>query len=280
MFTEFTSADGLVLAPDSGQRILRRKLAYHESERPIVAQLFSSSPERMERAAAIAQGLGFDGIDINMGCPVREVVASGCGAGLIRTPELAQEVIRAAQRGAPCLPISVKTRIGFSVDETETWVPTLLSTGLAALTMHARTRDEMSDVPARWDRVRRAVEIRDALGVGTVILGNGDVKDIPHARERAAETGCDGVMLGRAIYGNPWLYADRSAPPSPQERVAALIEHIGLFGELMLDTQNYAVMKKHFKAYISGWDGAKELRVRLMETTTPEETLAALRAVL
>jgi nifR3 family TIM-barrel protein len=279
MFSEFTSADGLVLAPESGQKVLRRKLRYSPEERPIVAQLFSAVPERMERAAAITAELGFDGIDINMGCPAREVVATGCGAGLIQTPPLAQEVIRAAQRGAHGLPISVKTRIGYNVDETETWVPALLSTGIAALTIHARTRDEMSDVPARWDRVKRAVEIRDALGAETVILGNGDVRDVAHGRELAKETGCDGVMLGRAIYGNPWLYAGPTAPPTPEERIEALAEHIRLFQELIADTLNFAVMKKHFKAYISGWDNAKELRVRLMETTTAEEALEILRDV-
>ena len=279
MFTEFTSADGLVLAPESGQRVLRRKLSFHESERPIVAQLFSARPERMERAAAIAAELGFDGIDINMGCPAKEVVAAGCGAGMIKNPPLAQEVVRAAQRGAPATPISVKTRIGYSRDETETWVPALLETGLAALTMHARTRDEMSDVPARWEHVAHAVRIRDEMGVETVIVGNGDVKDLADARARAEATGCDGVMLGRAIYGNPWLYVDRAEAPSPQERIEALMEHIQLFEELMLETQNYAVMKKHFKAYISGWEGAKELRARLMETNEPGETLAILREV-
>ena len=132
MFTEFTSADGLVLAPESGQKVLRRKLSFHEVERPIVAQLFSARPERMERAAVIAAELGFDGIDINMGCPAKEVVSAGCGAGMIKNPPLAQEMVRAAQRGAPGIPISVKTRIGYSRDETETWVPTLLETGLAA----------------------------------------------------------------------------------------------------------------------------------------------------
>ncbi len=305
MFTEFTSADGLVLAPESGQRILRRKLLFDATERPIVAQLFSAIPERMERAASIVASMGFDGIDINMGCPVREVVSSGCGAGLIRTPTLAQEIIRAAQRGfsagrsadvhahaetgtcasqtctsTPILPVSVKTRIGYHSDETETWIPTLLETGIAALTIHARTRDEMSDVPARWDRVKRAVEIRDALGSQTLILGNGDVRDLTHAHARAEETGCDGVMLGRAIYGNPWLYASRATPPSPQERIATLIEHIRLFEELMADVQNYAVMKKHFKAYISGWDGARELRMRLMVTTDPQQARVILGEIL
>ena len=279
MFTEFTSADGLVLADEHGQKMLRRKLIYDESERPIVAQLFSANPERMEQAAALCKDLGFDGVDINMGCPVREVVDNHCGAALIKNPALAKEIIRAAQRGAAGLPVSVKTRIGYKTNEIETWVPALLEENIAGLTLHARTRDEMSDVLARWDTVARTVEIRDTLGSETLIVGNGDVKDLVHAREKVEETKCEGVMLGRAIYGNPWLYAERATPPTPKERLQALDEHLQLFDELMYDTQNYAVMKKHFKAYVSGWDGAKELRVRLMETTSVAQAIEVIHGV-
>lgn len=266
MFTEFTSADGLVLAPDEGKKILLRKLVYAPEERPIVAQLFSASPERMEQASALVQELGFDGIDINMGCPVDDVVKSGCGAALIKDHELARELVRAVRRGAPDIPVSVKTRIGYKENELDSWLSVLLEVEPAIVTIHARTRNEMSAVPARWDTVAQAVAIRDRLGSKTLIAGNGDVRDIPHARERIAESSADGVMLGRAIYGNPWLYSGRTDAPTPAERVKALIEHLDLFEELVLPTQNYAVMKKHFKAYISGWDGAKELRIRLMET--------------
>jgi nifR3 family TIM-barrel protein len=273
MFTEFTSADGLVLAPEKGQRILRKKLIYGESERPIVAQLFTADPERMEKAAALVQGLGFDGIDINMGCPVREVVDTGCGAALIKNPALARELMRVARQGASNIPLSVKTRIGYDKDELDAWLPELLAEAPAAIIIHARTRKEMSDVPAHWDAVGRAVAIRDTLGSKTLILGNGDVKGIADALTKVAETGCDGIVLGRAIYGNPWLFKDDKimdvAHPyiaTPQERMEALIEHLKLFDELLGDSTNYATMKKHFKAYISGWDNAKELRVRLMET--------------
>lgn len=279
MYTEFTSADGLLLASAEGQKKLRRKLLYSEIERPIVAQLFTSSPEHMEAGARLCAELGFDGFDINMGCPDRAVEKSGCGAALIKTPALARELIRAATRGVchcasqactseKCIPISVKTRIGYDADELETWLPELLAEKPAVVTLHARTRKEMSDVPAHWDRVKRGVEIRDSLGSKTLIIGNGDVKDIADARVKAAQTGCDGVMLGRAIFGNPWLFMDVGHPymPTPQERLQALIEHLALFDELLGETTNYATMKKHFKSYISGWDNAKELRVRLMET--------------
>src|SRR3989338_1657932 len=269
MFTEFTSADGLVLAPRSGQEKLRKKLLYAENERPMVVQLFSSIPERMEKAAHIAVELGFDGIDINMGCPDRAVERGGCGAALMKNPALARALIRAAKSSG--LPVSVKTRIGYTKDELETWLPGLLTEEPAAIALHARTRKEMSDVPARWERVKRAVKIRDSLGSKTLIIGNGDVRDITDAREKAAMSGADGILLGRAIYGNPWLFSGRSESPSPNERIAALTEHLFLFDELLADTTSFAIMKKHFKVYISEWDGAKKLRAKLMETKTPRE---------
>ncbi|MBI2030598.1 tRNA-dihydrouridine synthase family protein [Candidatus Kaiserbacteria bacterium] len=270
-FSEFTSADGLVLAPESGQTHLRRKLLFGPEERPIVAQLFSAYPERMEKAAAIVAELGFDGIDINMGCPDRAIEKGKCGAAMMQYPDLARKIIRAAKNGAGGLPISVKTRIGYARNELDTWLPTLLGEGLAAVTIHARTRNEMSEVPARWEHVREAVAIRDSMKVSTLIMGNGDVCDLADARTKAAETGCDGVMLGRAIYGNPWLFAEHIA--SPRERIEALIEHLRLFEELLGDVVNYATMKKHFKAYISGWDNAKDLRMRLMETNAVGEAI-------
>src|SRR3990167_4288641 len=279
MFTEFTSADGLVLADEKGQKRLRKKLLDSETERPIVAQLFTSIPEHMAKATALVASLGFDGVDINMGCPDRAVERGGCGAALIKTPALAREIIRAAKKAG--LPVSVKTRIGYDGDELDTWLSELLAEEPAAITIHARTRKEMSDVPARWETIERAVAIRDSLGSQTLIIGNGDVKDIADARAKVAETKCDGVMLGRAIYGNPWLFSNsRELAHSPEARIRALAEHLGLFDELLGDTVNYATMKKHFKTYISGWEGAKELRMKLMATETISEAQSFLRAAL
>lgn len=280
MFTEFTSADGLILAHEEGQRKLRKKLLYSESERPIVAQIFSSIPGNIEKASVLVAGLGFDGVDINMGCPDRAVEKGGCGAALIKSPPRARALIRAAAKSG--LPISIKTRIGYNKDELETWLPELLAEAPAAITLHARTRKEMSDVPAHWDRVKRAVEIRDKLNSKTLIVGNGDVEDMADARAKAKETGCDGIMLGRAIFGNPWLFAEANNPElsrriiTPQEKLQALLEHLELFDELLADTTAYATMKKHFKSYISGWDGARELRIKLMESanvTAARDTL-------
>lgn len=277
MFTEFVSADGLVLAPQEREESVRRKLLFSEAERPIVAQLFTSSPERMEKAAQIVREFGFDGVDINMGCPDRSVEKSRCGAALMKNPQLARTLIRSALKAG--LPVSVKTRIGYARNEIDTWIPQLLSEDLSAISIHARTRNELSDVPARWEAIARAVEIRDELGSKTLIIGNGDVRDMPDARLKAKTYLCDGIMLGRAIYGNPWLFASRKNTflPTPKERLNALSEHLKLFNELLSGTTNYATMKKHFKAYVHGWPasgeqyGAKELRMRLMETENPEE---------
>lgn len=276
-WTEFVSADGLALAPEEGRQKLLKDLIYTESERPIVAQFFTSKPENMKKAAELARELGFDGIDINMGCPDRTIEKQGAGAALMKNPTLAREVIRAAQDGARStssgqadLPVSVKTRIGFNKVELETWLPEILKEHPAAVTIHARTRKEMSKVPAQWEFVKRAVEIRDELKSETLIFGNGDVVDIDDARRKCEEYGCDGVMLGRAIFGNPFLFKEGYSP-SLEEKLTTLIEHTKLFEEILGSTKNFAIMKKHFKAYIRDFDGAGELRGQLMETNSAQE---------
>lgn len=269
IWTEFVSADGLVLAHEEGRAKLMRDLVFTDAERPIVAQFFSATPAHMERAAALAAELGFDGVDINMGCPDRTIEKQGAGAKLITTPEVAGELVAAAKRGAPNLPVSVKTRLGYNTDVLEEWLPKLLSAGPAAVTLHARTRKEMSKVDAHWERVKRAVEIRDELGSGALIVGNGDARDVEDARAKARESGADGVMLGRAIFGSPWLFAETQ--PSLEERLRIAVEHTKLFEELLGDIKSFAIMKKHFKAYVEGFDGAKELRMELMETESAKE---------
>lgn len=273
MWTEFVSADGLMRADAEGQRKLRADLIYTEAERPIVAQLFSSSPKDMEGAARLVKELGFDGIDINMGCPDRSIERQGAGAAMIRNPDAARAVIEAAMRGVGgTIPVSVKTRLGYAKDELETWLPSLLSTGVAAITLHARTRKEMSLVPARWERVMRAVEIRNSLASKTLIIGNGDARSRADAHEKALVSGADGVMLGRAIFGNPWLFhPERDVHAIPlTERLSILVEHSKLFEEL-LPHKSFAIMKKHYKAYVQGFDGARELRMQLMNAGNADE---------
>lgn len=271
-WTEFVSADGL--AHPEGKKKLLRDLAYSEGERPIVAQLFTSNPDTMRQAAALCRELGFDGIDINMGCPDKTIEKQGAGAACMRNPARAKEVIRAAKEGAGGLPVSVKTRIGYNKNELETWLPALLEEDLAAITIHARTRKEMSLVPARWEHVARAVEIRNASGKDTLILGNGDVRDIADARAKVAQTGCDGVMLGRAIFGNPWLFDEMKGEVPLPEKLTVMVEHTKLYEDMLGDTKSFSIMKKHYKAYVNGFDGAKELRTELMETQSAAEVAA------
>ncbi len=191
MWTEFVSADGL--CNREGRKHLLTDLEYTEKERPIVAQLFTSHPEKMRQAAKLIAKLGFDGLDINMGCPDRTIEKQGAGAALIKNPKLAREVIRAAKEGindaGKNIPVSVKTRIGWSKPEMETWIPELLSENIAALTIHARTRKEMSLVPARWEFVKRTVEIRNQMKSETLIIGNGDVKDLKEAKASGERNG-------------------------------------------------------------------------------------------
>jgi len=273
-FTEFVSVDGLC---SPGREKLLIDLKYGENERPIVAQIFGSKPENFEKVARMLVEMGFDGIDINMGCPVKKILNQQSCSALIKTPELAKEIILATKRGAGSLPVSVKTRIGFNKMELERWIPTILETEPVALMVHLRTVKEMSKVPAHWEVMKRIVEIRDELTHArggarkkTLILGNGDMRSLEEAEQKVKETGCDGVMLGRAIFGNPWLFA--GSVVGIEEKLRVMIEHTKLYEKMLGKHKNFAIMKKHFKAYVNGFpacagrDGAKELRVKLMET--------------
>ena len=276
-WTEFTSADGLCTP---GRDRLLRGLAYAELERPIVAQLFGAKPDTMERAAALAAELGFDGIDINMGCPDRNVEKRGAGAALCKQPALAQAMVRAARRGAGSVPVSAKIRLGYSRNELATWLPALLEAEPVAVTIHARTRQEMSLVPARWDAIAQAVDIRDRLGAPAYVVGNGDAASLADARRKARDSGADGVMLGRAIFGNPWLFDERRdlADIPPVEKLQVLLEHTRLFEELLGDIKSLDTMKKHYKSYLKGFDGAKALFFQLMEAHDVNEVETRVRA--
>jgi len=307
-WTEFVSADGL--CNPVGRKHLAHILKFSKIEKPIVAQVFGANPVNMKRACQLISKLGFDGIDINMGCPDKSVVRQGAGSALIRTPALAREIIRSAIAGANGLPVSVKTRIGFNKDELDTWIPELLKEDISAITIHARTKKQMSKVPADWNYVRRVVELVKKSGKNIPVIGNGDIKSIKEGKEKIKETGCDGVMVGRGVFGNPWFFAGVTQPQAQPPRLAdspprlnqggdlkdvlrthhseeiqwillkikALCEHIKIFDKKLLKTKDktFSVMKKHFKAYINGFDGAKELRNKLMETETPKEALTVL----
>jgi nifR3 family TIM-barrel protein len=276
MWTEFVSVDGLL---SKGREKLLVDFWYGEKERPIVAQIFGAKPENFAKVAKMIQDLGFDGIDINMGCPDRAVVKQGAGGALIKNPKLAQEIILATQEGAGKLPVSVKTRIGVTKPTLEEeWFGFLATQELAAITVHLRTVKEMSEVPAHWELMPEIIRIMNQeSGIKTLILGNGDVRTLAEAEEKVKETSCDGVMIGRGIFGNPWLF-NRKHPIEKipvAKRLQAMIEHTKLFekkfADLKVGGKRFEVMKKHYKAYVNGFDGAKELRMKLMETESAKE---------
>lgn len=261
-WTEFVSADGL--ASEKGRAALIIDLKYSEVERPVVAQLFGGNPENMEIAARLCAELGFDGIDINMGCPDKSIEKSKAGAYSMKDPARARSILDAARRGAGSLPVSIKTRIGYNKLEWE-WVREVLSWKLPNVTFHLRTRKEMSLVPAHWELMPEIIKLRDEISPETLVVGNGDARDIGDAREKVLASGCDGVMLGRAIFGRPWLFDEDKGEVSVRERLETMLVHTKRFVEVLGPYKNFALMKKHYKAYVNGFDGAKELRVRLMD---------------
>ena len=304
-WTEFVSANGLA---SIGRDVLQIDLQFTEQQRPIVAQLFTNNPEHMRFACALCAELGFDGIDINMGCPDKTIEKQGAGAAMIRTPEIAQAIIAAAKQGvedavirsgSKRIPISVKTRVGYSVVEKD-WITMLLNQDIAALSIHVRTRKELSLVPADWSRLKDIVKLRDSIAPQTVLIGNGDVTSLADGIAKARMSGVDGVMVGRALFGNPWFfdskksihtvlpkrhltflrnipilkklsYTTRGAaqsditPISIHERLSVMVEHAYLFEKYLGTTKSFSIMKKHFKAYCTGFRGAKELRMKLMD---------------
>ena len=280
-WTEFVSADGLyhtreIAKMRDADNPLVRDLSFEPDQHPIVAQIFSSKPEMVAYGARLVGELGFDGVDLNMGCPDRAIEKQGAGAALIKNPALAVELIEAAKSSG--LPVSVKTRIGYHRETLLEWLTPILSAHPAALTLHLRTRKEMSLVPADWERMKVAVALRNKLSPETLLIGNGDVASVEEGKRLALETGCDGVMIGRGMFGNPWVFAGRKAEDTPlAEKLAALVELAHGF-ERITPPKNFAILKKHIKAFVTGFDGAAELRARLMQAKSAAELEQIARA--
>jgi nifR3 family TIM-barrel protein len=289
-WTEFVSADGL--ASEKGRKRLLNDLKFSRGEKPIVAQIFGSHPENIEVACRLIAKLGFDGIDLNMGCPDRKVEKQGAGSAMIKNPSVAREVIRAAIKGAGKLPVSVKTRIGFNKIEYKEWLGEILKEDISALTIHLRTRKELSNVPAHWELAKEIVKFVRTQKKDLILIGNGDVSSLAEGKAYAKKSGFDGIMIGRGVFGNPWLF-DRNRNQGPslalegesliskisvKEKLKALLEHTKLFEKTLLHHKRFDVMKKHFKAYVCGFDGAKELRVKLMATNSSKEVASIIKS--
>jgi tRNA-dihydrouridine synthase len=277
-FTEFTNAEGMC---SKGADKVGKRLIFSPVEHPIVAQLWGLDPAKFLKTAKMVKQLGFDGIDINMGCPEKSVIKKGSGGALIDNHSLAKEIILAVQEGADGLPVSVKTRIGNKKIQTEEWLNFLLKLNLDAIIIHGRTVKEMSDVPNHWDEIRKAVELRNKMKVKTLIIGNGDIKSQQEALGKYRKYNLDGIMIGRGIFDNLWIY-NKSIDPakiSYQEKLKLLIEHLELFNKTWGKNKNFSLMKKFYKIYISERPDAKDLRMKLMEFKTSSETLKFLKSL-
>lgn len=295
-FTEFTNVDGLMSA---GRPKLIRKFEFTKDQHPIVAQIWGLKPENYFEAAKLIVRLGFDGIDINMGCPEKAVLKVGACAALIDNRDLAKEIIAATRKGAGDLPVSIKTRIGLRQIQTEDWIGFLLDQNLDALIIHGRTASEMSKVPAHWDEVGKAVRLRDSKGLKTLIIGNGDVINRAHGLELADKYGADGLMIGRGIFADVAAFKKVSkvsnvskvdkfdSVKSRADKIKIAKRHVRLFEKTwegqppeaspaLKGGKNPQILKKFFKIYINGFDGASELRVRLMDARGYDEMVEVL----
>lgn len=289
-FTEFVNVDGL---QSPGRDRLLKKLQFVEGETSLVAQLWGLKPENFYKTAqqivdgsfarefGLPEGANFAGIDLNMGCPAKSEVKSGACSALIKNPELAIEIIKATQGGAAGkVPVSVKTRLGFNEVDFG-WHELLLQQDLAMLTIHGRTRKEMSKVPARWELINTVREMRDRLAPQTFIVGNGDVESREQGLELAEKYQLDGIMIGRGIFHDPFVFAPQGiwAQFGREERIALYTKHVELFAATWTEAdRRIATLSKFCKIYINGFDGAKELREQLMATSSTEELLNLLAA--
>jgi tRNA-dihydrouridine synthase len=245
-------------------------LARTTDDSPIVAQFFGTRPEHLYEAGKLAAHLGFDGVDINMGCPDKAIMKQGAGAALIKSPELARDLIAAIREGAGGLPVAVKTRLGlYDVREMDAWLAAVLGAHPDVLIVHGRTMKEASKVPAHWDLIGRAADM--AHDAGVLCVGNGDVTSRQQGSELAAASGVDGVMVGRGIFQNPWMFGERAdAEHLPRERLELLLLHTDAWVKQWGGVKSFDLMKKFYKVYVSGWPGAAALRAQLMEARDAE----------
>lgn len=275
-FTEFVNVDGL---QSKGRPALMKYLRHTDRETPLIAQIWGSDPENFYKTAKELVNLGFAGIDLNMGCPVKGVVRKGCCSGLIEHRDQALEIIKATQEGAAGkLPISVKTRLGFREIDFS-WHELLLRQKLSMLTIHGRTAKQMSIPPPNWEAINTIREMRDRIAPGTLFIGNGDIENHQHGLELIERYNLDGVMIGRGIFHDPYAFADDSPWQllSKNDRIELYKKHVRLFAETWRGEDRPVVtLNKFCKVYINGFDGAKELREQFMKAGTTEELLCIL----
>jgi len=267
MFTEFTNCEGL---QSVGQAKVIHRLYYTPIEKPLIAQIWGITPENYYNSAKLVVELGFDGLDLNFGCPVKNVIKLGACSALINNRALAKEIIQATLEGLNGqIPLSIKTRIGFNQIQTEDWIGFLLSTAKpACLTVHGRTVKEQSKYPVHWEEIAKCVSLRDQLSPETLILGNGDIKTYSEGLAKIKQFNLDGVMIGRGVFSNPWFF-DPSVDPTKKtktERLNLLKLHLELFMEIWGQQKDYQILKRFFKIYLQGFEQAASLRQLFMKT--------------
>ncbi|RWZ78660.1 MAG: tRNA-dihydrouridine synthase [Candidatus Microsaccharimonas sossegonensis] len=274
-FTEFTNAASYF--SEKGRASTRGRLAFTDDEQPIVAQIWGSNPEHFECMAKGLAKQGFAGIDINMGCPAKDVVKTGGGSGLIRTPELASKLIAAAKKSG--LPVSVKTRLGdVKPEEWSGWLTHILQQDIINLTVHLRTRKEMSKVPAHYELLHEIKTLRDAIAPHTLLTINGDIRDREHGLELVKTYGVDGIMIGRGIFSDPFAFAKEKREHNKEELLGLLSMQLDLFDTYSqeLEPRKFDPLKRFFKIYVRNFEGASELREKMMHTKSTNEVRALL----
>lgn len=277
LFTEFTSVDGMNHPKGKirvGERLFvsefEKALLKHKNIR-LIAQIWGNKPELFHKIAReITEEYDFDGLDINMGCPVKNVVKNGCCSALINQPELAKEIILAA-REATHLPVSVKTRTGIKSHDTEEWIVHIMETKPAAIILHGRTQKQQSEGLSDWEEIAKGARIRDQINPETKFLGNGDVLSVAHGEELTLKYGLDGVMIGRGIFHNPWFFNSLHVTPSKSEKLAQLLLHTRIFERNWSGKKNLNILKRFYKIFTSDFPLAAKLRTDLMEAKTYEE---------
>lgn len=274
-FTEFVNASSF--CSKKGAISTRGRLAFTDDEQPIVVQIWGKKPDEFAIMSQAMANLGFKGIDINMGCPDKSVVHGGSGSGLIRTPELACELIKSAKSSG--LPISVKTRLGDkNIDEWRDWIGLLLQQELANLTIHLRTRKEMSKVDAHYELIPEIKKLRDEIAPDTLLTINGDIRDRQHGEELVKTYGVDGIMIGSGIFQNLFAFEPKKHDHTRKELLRLLNLQLDLHDKYSdeLEPRKFNPLKRFFKIYIRDFPGSSELRDKLMHTKNTGEARSIL----
>jgi nifR3 family TIM-barrel protein len=276
-FTEFISVEGIWRGSGFGRHYnlpiqYMNQLVFSKKQRPIIVQFFGCRPEQFEYCARLALKLGFDGIDINMGCPDRNVLKQRAGSGLIRNPELAREIVRATIRGCDGkIPVSIKTRLGYNKKDIGYWISDILGEGVSAITIHGRTVKQGYSGEADWKEIGETTKEIKKKFPNIVVVGNGDIKDIEQGKMLSKKYGVDGVMIGRAILKNPWVFSGKENI-GLKTRLRVALKHTKIFEKFYGKEKSFSLMKKYYKGYLLGVNGDLFDKKSLMDAKNIEET--------